>query len=129
MEEFLNLLPPLLPDFAGDRDSMTWKWDPKMTFSVKSTYLTINDAGLRCPYAKVLWNIKASLKIRAFLWLIINKEILTWDNLRREKRARTNINPLCMAITYFGAVRFQSSMGYAYTKPILAYSSTASVCK
>jgi len=34
-----------------------------------------------CPYAKVIWNIKVSPKIKAFIWKVINRTLLTWDSL------------------------------------------------
>ena len=43
------------------------------------------DRGLQCPFVKVIWNVKTPLKIKVFLWLIINKAILTWDNLRKKE--------------------------------------------
>jgi len=50
---------------------------------VNSAYDHLNDGGARCPFAKNIWNIKAPLKVKAFLWLVVNRAILTLDNLMR----------------------------------------------
>ena len=76
-EDILDLLPPFLPAYAGVDDDPTWEWGHKCVFSVKSGYLMLNDRGLRFPFAKVIWNVKAPLKVRAFLWLVTKRAILT----------------------------------------------------
>ena len=47
------------------------------TFLVKNAYLRLNDGGLRCLLDKVILKIKAPLKIKAFLWLVVNRATLT----------------------------------------------------
>ena len=67
----------------GVRDRPIWNWDSKLIFSIKSVYYMLNDDGLWCLFAKVIWSIRAPFKVRAFLWLVINDVILTWDNLKK----------------------------------------------
>ena len=54
------------------RDWTVWERDAKSCFSVKNTYFMLNDGSLRCPFANIVWHIKLPLKIKAFLWLVIN---------------------------------------------------------
>ena len=49
----------------------------KEVFLVKNAYYRLNDEGLRCPVASIIWKIKVPLKVRPFVRLVINKAILT----------------------------------------------------
>ena len=80
-EELVHPLPNHLNLSTGSRGRPIWDWDHKKVFSVRSAYFRLNDDGLRCPFAKVIWDVKTPLKIKVFLWLVIKCAILTWDNL------------------------------------------------
>jgi hypothetical protein len=54
----------------------------KGQFSVKSVYLALKTHQVVVPY-KGIWNIKISLRIKVFLWIVFKKSVLTKDNLVR----------------------------------------------
>jgi hypothetical protein len=66
------------------KDEVIWRFGFSGYFSVKSTYkaMTVNDAE---PYHKMIWKGKIPSKIKIFLWLIMNKAILTKDNMIKRK--------------------------------------------
>ena len=79
----MQFLPDQLPMNLGVRDRMIWAWDTKRVFSVRSAYCRLNDSGLWCPFAKVIWSIRVPLIGRVFFWLVLNNAILIWDNLKK----------------------------------------------
>ena len=82
-EELFLLLSKHLLLIEDSRNRPLWKWDSRRTFSLKNAYFRLNDGGLRCPFAKVVWQIKVPLKIRTFIWLVVKDTTLTWDNLMK----------------------------------------------
>ena len=79
----LAFLPNVLLMEVENLDCTLWEWNPNSTFMIKNAYTSLNDGGLRCPMSSAIWKTGAPLKIGAFLWLVVNKTVLTWDNLRR----------------------------------------------
>jgi len=73
----LSILPQSIILIGEGSDKPTWEWDAKRTFSVYNAYYRINERGLRCPFPKVIWKIKAPLKVKAFFWPVVNRAILT----------------------------------------------------
>ena len=96
-EELTHLLPGHVHLLSGSRVCPFWDWDSNMTFSVKNIYFRLNDGGLRCLFVKIIWDIKALLKVKAFIWLIINDVIVTWDNLKKKDWQGPDICVLCTA--------------------------------
>ena len=91
-----QLIPHRLPQAQWIRDRPVWSWDPEHTFSVRGAYYRLNDEGLWCPFAKIIWSIKAPLKVRAFLWLVIRCALLMWDNLMKMNWQGASVCALCM---------------------------------
>lgn len=82
-KDWMNILVDIHNIQLSDgEDTVSWKLGTKGKFSVKSVYnaLTENDVG---PYHKKIWTGKIPAKIKIFLWLILNKALLTKDNLIR----------------------------------------------
>ncbi|KAJ3700403.1 hypothetical protein LUZ61_004108 [Rhynchospora tenuis] len=67
----------------GTSQGITWKWSNTGEYSSVSAYRLLADPGLRSPYHKLLWKIKAPPKVRIFLWLTLLDRILTQQNLLR----------------------------------------------
>ena len=82
-EELLQLCLVTFSCNVMEKDHPSWEWDPKRLFSVKNAYFRLNNGGLQFPYAKVIWTTKVPPKIKAFIWLVINEALLTWDNLMK----------------------------------------------
>ena len=82
--ELLRFLPGHFALDGVNRYRPIWEWDNKRIFLVKRAYFSLYDGGLRCPYTKIIWRINVPIKIRAFLWLVINKAILIWENLMKK---------------------------------------------
>ena len=66
--ELLHMLPVHYPSEEEGRDIPAWDM-----FSVRNAYYKLNNGGIRCKFATVIWNAKVQLKIRAFLWLVVKK--------------------------------------------------------
>ena len=94
-EELMQLLPNFLTHTTDERDGSMWECDHKRKFSIKNAYLRLNYGSLRWPFAKVIWKIKIPLKVRSFLWLIINRTLVTWDNLMKRSWQEPNICAMC----------------------------------
>ncbi|KAJ1688151.1 hypothetical protein LUZ63_019541 [Rhynchospora breviuscula] len=62
---------------------LTWKWSTTGDYSAASAYRLLADPGMRSPYHKLLWKIKAPPKVQIFLWLILLDRVLTQQNLVR----------------------------------------------
>lgn len=68
-------------------DRALWRWSPDGRFTVKSTYATLIDEGLRDARASKIWRLPLSLKVKVFCWLVLKRRTPTLDNLI--KRGRT----------------------------------------
>ena len=79
----------------GVRDCHTWEWDPKWVLSVRNAYYRLNDGGLRWAFTKVIWKVKAPLKVMAFIWFPIYRMILTWDNIMKRRWQWSSVCVLC----------------------------------
>lgn len=68
----------------SENDKARWDWEKSGRFSVKSTYkhLCRNDAG--CSFKRI-WKAKMPLKIKVFMWMVLQEVILTKDNLSKCK--------------------------------------------
>ena len=63
-------LPPTLDTLRRGQRLSIEGMEPQMD-------LRLDDGSLRCPFAKVIWNIKVPLKIKAFLRLVNKWALLT----------------------------------------------------
>jgi hypothetical protein len=61
--------------------------DPKK-FSSKSLYRFMSDGGIRNTVCKNIWESKAPLKIKIFLWQLYNRKLQTATALKKEKLER-----------------------------------------
>jgi len=80
--EFLELLPANLNVDKRAKDRPRWEWDPKRAFIVRNTP-SGSTTELQYPFTKVMWKVRAPMMVGAFLWLVINKALLKWDNLMK----------------------------------------------
>jgi len=68
----------------SDKDYARWDWEKSSIFSLKSTckHLCRHDYGLN--FSRI-WKVKLPLKIKIFMWLVIQNSILNKDNLGKRK--------------------------------------------
>jgi hypothetical protein len=69
---------------SDEDDKLVWTLSPSGIFSVKSFYTAMQSCG-SVPY-KFMWRVKLPLRVKTFLWLLLNKSILTRDVLLRRGR-------------------------------------------
>ncbi|KAJ3699454.1 hypothetical protein LUZ61_003159 [Rhynchospora tenuis] len=69
--------------FSGSSQRLTWKWSSTGVYSSASAYRMLADPGLRSPFHKIIWKIKAPPKVQIFLWLLLLDRVLTQQNLAR----------------------------------------------
>ena len=73
----------LFYSISVDRTSskISWRWTGTGKFSCPTAYTTMHDRGLRSPTQRRLWKIKVPMKVRIFIWLMLEDKILTQEVL------------------------------------------------
>lgn len=66
-------------------DIPIWRWESTGIFIVISMYRHLIDGSTRLCNGKLVWKSKCSLRVRFFMWLVINDTILTWANLHKRR--------------------------------------------
>lgn len=98
---FLKELSELVPFFACSvtTDTATmdlqWRWTISGAFSCSSAYHTMQESGIMSMYYKVLWKLRVPMKVKIFLWLMIEDKILTQEVLTSRGCAVTPGCVLC----------------------------------
>jgi hypothetical protein len=62
-------------------DSVLWALDKKNQFTTKSMYRFLTDRGANSRVAGFIWKSKVPLKIKFFLWQLLNNRLQTAENL------------------------------------------------
>jgi hypothetical protein len=78
-------------------DKLGWGYSPRGTFTIKESYHLLSSPILYPPnpsWAK-LWSLKTSPNISIFLWQVLHRCILTWDNILKRVFFGTSICVLC----------------------------------
>lgn len=65
------------------QDIVLWRWSTDGRFTVKSTYSTLRDGGMRDARTGKIWCLRIPLKVKVFYWLVLKKKPLTADNLAK----------------------------------------------
>jgi len=79
----VTLIYNLIPAVGDNWDVSLWHFTSNRQFSVSSFYSLLNWGACYSATARILWKVKAPLKVRAFTWLTARHAILTRDNLSR----------------------------------------------
>ncbi len=66
---------------GNSRDEVRWRWGAAERFSVKSVYTFLQDGGVSDVRYSKIWGIKAPVKVKVFVWLVLKNRVLTRDNL------------------------------------------------
>jgi zinc-binding in reverse transcriptase len=64
-------------------DVPEWTRNSAHQFSVNSAYLFLSDSPHIQGTLRKLWEIRAPIRVHAFLWLLLQDKILTTKNMRR----------------------------------------------
>jgi zinc-binding in reverse transcriptase len=86
--EVHSIMVDLSMNFIG-YDFCVWSLDTKGIFSVQSLYSFFMNGGCINYSMIYLWELKLPLKIRCFLWLVIQNKILIVDNWSRKRWVRS----------------------------------------
>ncbi len=75
----------LTEDFtlSHSKDEVRWRLTGSEVFTVKSLYCFLQDSGVSDRSFQELWAIKAPLKVKIFVWLVLKCKVLTKDMLVR----------------------------------------------
>lgn len=63
------------------KDVIRWRWTQFERYWVKSEYSFLENGGVKDRHFLQLWKIRTLLKVRIFVWTILNHNILTMDIL------------------------------------------------
>ncbi len=83
--ESIGLLKDAVNDISPNNnpDGIQWRWSTPGTFTVKSAFTFLQDGGFRGCFLPRLWAIRASLKVKIFLWLVLRGRVRTKVNLSK----------------------------------------------
>ncbi len=76
-------------------DGVNWRWGEARRFSVKSVYNFLQNGGVAETRFSKVWRIKASIKVKIFVWLVLRKRVLTIDNLLKRGWCGADVCALC----------------------------------
>lgn len=62
-----------------------WKWTTSGLFSCASAYKTMHHSGLISATQSTLWKIRIPMKVKIFIWLMLDNKILTQQNLHSRR--------------------------------------------
>ena len=90
----------------------------KTGFLVKNANYRLNDGGMRCSIALIIWKVKVLLKISGFSLACDYRAMLTWDNLmKRSWRGLAFLSSLRqrkLLIAYFFGACFPFVVGASW---------------
>ncbi len=90
----LRLAVPMGPS-GGTRDVVEWRWGLAGSFSVNSVFKFLQVGGVTETRYSKIWRIKAPLKVRCFVWLVLRNRVLTVDNLLKRGWSGSEACELC----------------------------------
>jgi hypothetical protein len=82
---FLKELSGLIPFYSASiwRDNgLVWRWNSSHKFTCASAYHTLHQRGILSSDYKILWKLRAPMKVRIFVWLMRENKILTQEVLQ-----------------------------------------------
>ena len=86
-EEWLGIVEKTYSfNFSSQKDIVTWKWNSKKTFTMKSVYNRLS-SGSESNRFNHIWKSKIPYKIKIFTWLLEKGAVLTKDNMIRRRWA------------------------------------------
>ena len=76
MAEFVSFF-----NCSFDSATSTWRWTETGQFTSASAYQYLHNPGIRCSTQKDLRRMKIPMKVKSFIWLMLEGKILTQDVL------------------------------------------------
>lgn len=80
---------------TDEEDTIIWRRTSNGIFIAKSAYNSLSFGGIKDFSASIIWNTKAPLSAKIFMWLASRGKILTADNLIRKGWPHPPSCPLC----------------------------------
>lgn len=80
----LSLLLPFYSASVDRKNGISWKWTPAGDFSCASTYKISHHTWEIALNHNFLWKLKIPMKVRIFIWLMIENKILTQEVLQNQ---------------------------------------------
>lgn len=77
VKDLASLRPLYNASIELDKGIKKWKWTNNEIFSCASAYRIMHNSGLIVLNHEKLWKIKVPMKVRIFIWLMIDNKILT----------------------------------------------------
>ncbi|CAM0874176.1 unnamed protein product [Alopecurus aequalis] len=98
MSQFLSLWHEILrvllqPDVE---DSLQWIWTASKLFSAKSAYLAFFEGSIRWPLFSPIWECKATLKFKLFVWKVAWDGCWTGEMRKKHGLADVDTCPVCL---------------------------------
>ena len=76
------------------RDEKIWRWDSEGHFTVKSYYTFLINRGIVFAH-KHMWNIKAPLKVKILMWVMLKGRLNTLDLIAHRGIGQGGLCVLC----------------------------------
>jgi hypothetical protein len=101
-EEWTNYIKGLVSsgiELNNEKDRLMWSWDTKKgQVNAKQAYKVqvLEDMEEETKYwYSEIWNWQLPLKVKLFIWLLLEQRILTWENLNKRGIFGPSICVLC----------------------------------
>ena len=79
----------------NSEDVWTWTWESNGIYSAKSVYAAHFATNTICEAAKAIWESRAPLKIKFFVWLLFRRRIWTADRLAKRGLPHNSMCVFC----------------------------------
>jgi hypothetical protein len=66
----------------GERDTILWGLSPRKKSTTSSLYKFLTSGGVSCRMAKKIWKCKIPLKIKVFVWKVLQDRVQTAQQLK-----------------------------------------------
>lgn len=98
-EELKKILDQRMILVARGQDQLRWGNNKEGTFNLKEAKSILLELGSHVPDKiwQKLWKHQGWMKIKLFMWLVLQKKVLSWDNIRKRVILGPSICQLCKA--------------------------------
>lgn len=80
-KDLVTVLPFVKTSIKLENGIPKWRWDKQGQFTCASAYRAMHHSGFISPFHGELWKTKVLMKVRIFIWLMLDNKILTQEVL------------------------------------------------